>query len=236
MREKEGIALYGATDVGQVRTKNEDSIAYYSHPTEPFAYMVIADGMGGYVGGGMASQIAINEIEQQFSNLVSSEFFEYSLEQQESSVYSTAHEVMKASNKKIIDAKYENPDCSNMGTTAVLVVVLRRFLVVSHIGDSRAYLWTEAGLLQLTKDQDRKSTRLNSSHVRISYAVFCLKKKNNSKAATHAGTDLYLIETYFHRPTSRLRNDMLPPQLVAFAQLTICSQAHATVRALTDYS
>src|SRR5439155_25619040 len=27
--------------------------------------------------------------------------------------------------------------------------------------------------------QDRKSTRLNSSHVAISYAVFCLKKKNN---------------------------------------------------------
>src|SRR5690606_39771627 len=26
--------------------------------------------------------------------------------------------------------------------------------------------------------QDRKSTRLNSSHVKISYAVFCLKKKN----------------------------------------------------------
>src|SRR5438874_8485284 len=28
---------------------------------------------------------------------------------------------------------------------------------------------------------DRKSTRLNSSHVEISYAVFCLKKKNNTK-------------------------------------------------------
>src|SRR5690606_42103017 len=27
--------------------------------------------------------------------------------------------------------------------------------------------------------EDRKSTRLNSSHVKISYAVFCLKKKNN---------------------------------------------------------
>src|SRR6202521_2627188 len=27
--------------------------------------------------------------------------------------------------------------------------------------------------------EDRKSTRLNSSHLRISYAVFCLKKKNN---------------------------------------------------------
>src|SRR5699024_11384574 len=30
----------------------------------------------------------------------------------------------------------------------------------------------------LEKIQDRKSTRLNSSHVSISYAVFCLKKKN----------------------------------------------------------
>src|SRR5690554_7115843 len=29
--------------------------------------------------------------------------------------------------------------------------------------------------------QDRKSTRLNSSHVRISYAVFCLKKKKKKK-------------------------------------------------------
>src|SRR2546430_9768580 len=30
-------------------------------------------------------------------------------------------------------------------------------------------------------EQDRKSTRLNSSHSQISYAVFCLKKKNNVK-------------------------------------------------------
>src|SRR5688572_31164497 len=31
--------------------------------------------------------------------------------------------------------------------------------------------------------QDRKSTRLNSSHSQISYAVFCLKKKKNKKKA-----------------------------------------------------
>src|SRR5258707_5008304 len=36
---------------------------------------------------------------------------------------------------------------------------------------------------------DRKSTRLNSSHANISYAVFCLKKKNNSHASTHNTTD-----------------------------------------------
>src|SRR5438132_6592515 len=34
-------------------------------------------------------------------------------------------------------------------------------------------------------DQDRKSTRLNSSHTVISYAVFCLKKKKNKKKKLH---------------------------------------------------
>src|SRR5690554_7261875 len=37
---------------------------------------------------------------------------------------------------------------------------------------------------------DRKSTRLNSSHVRISYAVFCLKKKNNT-SSTHLSSSYY---------------------------------------------
>src|SRR5437899_9535832 len=32
---------------------------------------------------------------------------------------------------------------------------------------------------------DRKSTRLNSSHLGISYAVFCLKKKNNTRQDPH---------------------------------------------------
>src|SRR3712207_7721238 len=36
--------------------------------------------------------------------------------------------------------------------------------------------WTRAGSLA----RDRKSTRLNSSHANISYAVFCLKKKKNT--------------------------------------------------------
>src|SRR5215813_14372701 len=37
----------------------------------------------------------------------------------------------------------------------------------------------EAQLQVVRGRRDRKSTRLNSSHVRISYAVFCLKKKKN---------------------------------------------------------
>src|SRR5690606_17174646 len=39
-------------------------------------------------------------------------------------------------------------------------------------------------ILNTIQNQDRKSTRLNSSHVKISYAVFCLEKKRTKTAPT----------------------------------------------------
>ena len=52
------------------------------------------------------------------------------------------------------------------------------------------------------KTLDRKSTRLNSSHANISYAVFCLKKKNNKKTKTH---------THTHTPTRYLKSASSTP-------------------------
>src|SRR5690625_7113134 len=46
----------------------------------------------------------------------------------------------------------------------------------------------EAGRIIAVK-RDRKSTRLNSSHVAISYAVFCLKKKNHAMQHDHYPSD-----------------------------------------------
>src|SRR6266508_5092795 len=45
----------------------------------------------------------------------------------------------------------------------------------AHLGWPSWIVWTSG------HDRDRKSTRLNSSHVAISYAVFCLKKKKTNK-------------------------------------------------------
>src|SRR5437773_9786146 len=39
--------------------------------------------------------------------------------------------------------------------------------------------------LAVLEEQDRKSTRLNSSHITISYAVFCLKKKKKTKIQSY---------------------------------------------------
>src|SRR5439155_23852849 len=56
--------------------------------------------------------------------------------------------------------------------------------VVNGVKANRIYEIAEAGA---EPARDRKSTRLNSSHVAISYAVFCLKKKKaRSPQAAHA--------------------------------------------------
>src|SRR3712207_7440132 len=63
--------------------------------------------------------------------------------------------------------------------------------IEAHEGDA-------AGPLALAEEQDRKSTRLNSSHANISYAVFCLKKKKN----LHLPTSSRYIQSYYSHLTS----------------------------------
>src|SRR5256885_11719861 len=73
------------------------------------------------------------------------------------------------------------------GAMQLLADIEERFRVPSGGGRPTDPRWTERRLVplaprtleRLEQIADRKSTRLNSSHLVISYAVFCLKKKNN---------------------------------------------------------
>src|SRR5690606_41771063 len=67
---------------------------------------------------------------------------------------------------------------SRAATTDPRILVTPRIVAIG--GSSR-----RSDGLQTSGDRDRKSTRLNSSHVKISYAVFCLKKKNTHRPTTH---------------------------------------------------
>src|SRR3989442_3232595 len=75
--------------------------------------------------------------------------------------------------------------------------VLRIELIVTNELKQRAVNFVRSGLARYV-DLDRKSTRLNSSHVRISYAVFCLKKKNKKFKLTDMDRSIHVV-----RPLSR---------------------------------
>src|SRR5690554_7051645 len=77
-------------------------------------------------------------------------------------------------------------------TMVLLAALVSSALAVVYANHLNRSLFIELQTLQAQRDAyqiewsqllDRKSTRLNSSHVRISYAVFCLKKKRKHNRA-----------------------------------------------------
>src|SRR5260221_2026616 len=73
---------------------------------------------------------------------------------------------------------------NDTATTEIYTLSLHDALPISHSGRARALLRNSEGDSPVhsrkARMKDRKSTRLNSSHTVISYAVFCLKKKKLS--------------------------------------------------------
>lgn len=152
MSRSVALAVNGRTDIGQVREENEDAITWFAHPEQPFAYVVVADGMGGYSGGSLASRITIQTLSLCFSQLITPTFLACSPEQQKLMIDAAVRSGIYKANHAIIDAKADNPDFAHMGTTVVLTVVWKDQLTVAHVGDSRAYHWSLKGLTQLTRD------------------------------------------------------------------------------------
>lgn len=159
------LAVNGRTDIGQVREENEDSIHCHSDPDHPFAYVIVADGMGGYSGGATASGMATDIVQAQLETLLNPTFLACSPEQQQLMLQAALVDGIGACNRKIIEAKQERPQFSQMGTTLVVAAIWNDFLVVAHIGDSRAYLWNDYGLQRLTRDHSVVQEMIDSGQL-----------------------------------------------------------------------
>lgn len=125
------------TDVGCERELNEDRYAVVE--TSVGRAWVVCDGMGGTLGGELAAQLAIDAIRRglnarQFSS--AGEALQYSVQEA----------------NRIIVLRRQNPAFSAMGTTVVSAVIEDDHVVITSVGDSRAYLVRERQINQLTTD------------------------------------------------------------------------------------
>lgn len=125
-----------ATDIGCVRTTNEDSLLCI----EPHIY-VVADGMGGHAAGEIASRMMIEAVKAALEH----ENPDYCTEERLRSVVLDA-------NQSIMKASAENTDYSGMGTTVSLFYVHYGYATWAHVGDSRIYLLRDGSISQLTSD------------------------------------------------------------------------------------
>src|SRR3954471_6515972 len=135
------------TDPGRVRSANEDAVP----SAATLALAILADGMGGYAAGEVASRMAVDEI---FDELASA--LPHLQAEPVSTDRAGLHEDMRfaaaRANSSIIAAARREPDFEGMGSTLVVAVLMHDRFTVAHLGDSRAYRFRAGELEQLTRD------------------------------------------------------------------------------------
>lgn len=132
----------GQTDCGLLRKSNQD--AYFIDETDQ-RFFIVADGMGGHTGGEEASRIAVEQISQHLKE---------HLEDEIDDPVELLRAAFMAANRTIVEQQRLQSARSDMGTTAVTVLLEPNSerAWCAHVGDSRIYRWRDPELTQITDD------------------------------------------------------------------------------------
>jgi serine/threonine protein phosphatase PrpC len=143
------IVSGGVTDLGRVRTNNEDCFRI----VESLNLFVLADGMGGEAHGEVASALAVETIVKSCMDPADSgATLVGNLEPTWSEKTKRLTSAVHLANKNIYDAAEGNPEQHGMGATLTAAWIDGSKLSIAHVGDSRAYLLRSGNLQQLTSD------------------------------------------------------------------------------------
>lgn len=131
------------TDPGQVRDHNEDSVTIVKNENNEIL-MAVADGMGGHKGGEIASSIAITHIGKRF--------VDSSTVGNKEDAINFLKEIVSEANMLIYKYTEENPESAGMGTTIVMALITKNFLLFGNIGDSSGFVIKDKRLYKITSD------------------------------------------------------------------------------------
>mgnify|MGYP001399908181 CR=1 FL=1 len=182
------IELSAAVDPGRARSNNEDSVAL----DNDVALAVLADGMGGYNAGEVASNMATSFIRTELGRWL-----------REAQTHASDGEVRRAmdicvdnANRAIFNAANSNPQYAGMGTTLVVAVIRDNHLLVGHVGDSRAYRLRGGRLQQITRDHSLLQEQIDAGLITQEQAAFSANKNLVTRAV--GVEDTVLLETHQH--------------------------------------
>ena len=169
------LAVAALSDVGKTRDHNEDrylvadlttrdtSLSNGQRPKElgpRGTLLLVADGMGGAAAGEMASQMAVDLIYEQLATSWSSE------DDPSPDLFARrVREAVERANSRIHGVSQEQPQLQGMGTTATIVGILGPRVLLSQVGDSRAYLVRDGMAVQMTRDQSFLQHLLDTGRV-----------------------------------------------------------------------
>ena len=134
---------YFLTDTGRVREHNEDSVTIIKNLNDEYL-LAVADGMGGHKAGEVASSIVIEHLTKAFNEMEK-------LGDKASTVKWLRKEVEEINNE-IFDYTSNHPESKGMGSTLVLAIYIKDYLLFGNIGDSSGFVFKDNELYKITKD------------------------------------------------------------------------------------
>lgn len=136
------LLLHAArTDVGMIRSGNEDNFA--AEADSQRGLFIVADGMGGHAAGEVASEMAVQIVQRELTEIKDLET---------NGVERRVTDALKTANRAIHERTLIEVDKQGMGTTASVLIIAGRRYLIGQVGDSRVYLLRDGALSQLTKD------------------------------------------------------------------------------------
>jgi PPM family protein phosphatase len=204
LKPGEGWAYAGKTDVGRTRAHNEDSIAI----NEQLQLVALADGMGGYQAGEVASKIAIDVLTQEIteSKLTEKDIAKIDPDTGTSVAMRRLRSAIERANNQICKVSREKEELDGMGTTIVAACFYDGRVGIAHVGDSRCYRYRDDKLEQLTRDhslvqeqiekglitEDQASASPQKNLITRALGIDALAQADTQEFRTRTG-DVYLL-------------------------------------------
>ena len=192
-----GLHVGRRTDVGRQREMNQDSLYTFTSfiqsddAIETFGVFIVADGMGGYKGGEKASATAVKTA----ANHVLRHIYLLDLvPSAQPEVQAPIHEVLTAAVNEANDAVLKTVPES--GTTLTLAVVIGQQTYFAHVGDSRAYIYHEGVLKQITQDHSVVARMVEVGQLTQEEAS--THQNRNVLYRAIGQTNILEVETYLH--------------------------------------
>jgi len=159
MNLSQSLQTASMTDPGRVRDHNEDCI----EARPEIGLYVLADGMGGYNAGEVASGMATSLIADGVVDAWNpKDVARLGREQAKARSEQLIRQQIARANTAIFTTSQNNPECAGMGTTLVMAHFFDNFLTVAHIGDSRLYRLRGEDMVQVTRDHSLLQEQLDS--------------------------------------------------------------------------
>jgi PPM family protein phosphatase len=135
------LAVAARTDVGRIRKGNEDSL--HASANDYRGLFIVADGMGGHAAGEVASEMAVEIVSRDLSDLNDLDAPD---------AHSRVARALRDANRAVYERTRTERDKLGMGSTVSALLLSENKYIVGHVGDSRIYIVRDAGMHQLTRD------------------------------------------------------------------------------------